>query len=78
MTTYEVSSDFYLFAQRNETIIRNINKMIGGGEVIANSETTIKCTDCSYNLKGECCFEFPEYETIHSVDCNHYVQKETV
>lgn len=78
VTTYEVSADFYLLAQRNEAIIRNINEMLGGGEVVLGNKLTTKCADCSHNLEGACSFEFPEYDTPDSVDCIHYVQKETV
>lgn len=78
VTTYEVSSDFYLLAQRNETVIQNINKMLGGHDISVDNKLTIKCTDCSYNINRKCSFEFPEYETIDSTDCNHYVYKKTI
>jgi len=70
-TTHEVSADFYEEAQQNLILVSKLYKLLGTNQSVA-LPTENKCTDCSHNRDGGCAFDFPEYDTPDSFDCNHY------
>lgn len=70
-TTYEVTADFYNEAQQNLLLISQLHKLLGS-QVIPSGSTEIKCKTCIHNEAGRCAFDFPEYDTTDSYDCNHY------
>ena len=81
-TVHEVSSEFFKEAKQNQILISQLRKMLG--ELPLNSgvesppsgvdfKTLNKCSDCQHNKDGcYCAFEFPEYDTAESYDCNHF------
>jgi len=43
------------------------------GVSVSESRALNKCGDCQHNVDGcHCEFEFPEYDTAESYDCNHF------
>lgn len=70
-TTYEVSADFYNKAQQNLILVSKLHALLGGN-CLASEPVIIKCKTCSHNEQGQCAFDFPEYDTTDSFDCNHY------
>jgi transcriptional regulator NrdR family protein len=70
-TTHEVSADFYNEAQQNLILVSQMHKLLGSTHTAAEP-ATIKCTDCIHNQMNACAFDFPEYDTTDSFDCNHY------
>ena len=71
-TTYEVSADFYNKAQENQLLVSKLHALLSG-EPLTTNAVKIKCRDCTHNEGDQCAFGFPEYDTIESFDCNHYV-----
>ena len=70
-TTYEVTADFYNEAQQNLILVSKLHALLGGN-ALASQPEIIKCADCTHNQGDACAFEFPEYDTPDSYDCNHY------
>ena len=70
-TTHEVSADFYNEAQQNMLLVSKLYALLSGN-ALASQPVIIKCADCSHNQGNTCAFEFPEYDTTESFDCNHY------
>ena len=70
-TTYEVTADFYNEAQQNMLLVSKLYALLSGN-ALASQPEIIKCADCSHNQGDACAFEFPEYDTPDSYDCNHY------
>lgn len=70
-TTHEVSADFYKEAQQNLILVSKLYALLSGN-ALASQPAIIKCADCSHNQGDTCAFEFPEYGTVDSYDCNHY------
>ena len=71
LTTHEVSAEFYNEAQQNLILVSKLYALLSGN-ALASQPAIIKCKDCSYNQGDACAFEFPEYDTSDSFDCNHY------
>jgi hypothetical protein len=81
-TTHEVSSEFFEESKQNQILISHLRKMLGElplnpGVVPppsgVNFKALNKCSDCQHNKDGcYCIFEFPEYDTAESYDCNHF------
>lgn len=71
ITTYEVTADFYNEAQQNMLLVSKLYALLSGN-ALASQPAIIKCADCSHNQGDTCVFEFPEYGTTDSFDCNHY------
>lgn len=71
LTIYEVSADFYNEAQQNLLLISQFHKLLGS-QPLPWLPAEIKCKDCIHNEAGLCAFNFPEYDTVDSYDCNHY------
>jgi hypothetical protein len=71
-TTHEVSADFYNEAQQNLILVSKLYALLGTGS-LPQETMAIKCNDCTHNQGGACAFDFPEYDTTDSFDCNHYV-----
>jgi len=81
-TVHEVSSEFFEESKQNQILIFHLRKMLG--ELPLNSgvesppsgvsfKPLNKCSDCQHNKDGcYCAFEFPEYDTAESYDCNHF------
>jgi hypothetical protein len=74
-TTHEVSDDFFQEAKRNLYVVEQLQKLMGGQPL--SSEADLKpinrCSDCHHNVDGShCSFDFPEYDTPDSYDCNHF------
>lgn len=70
-TTHEVSADFYEEAQQNLILVSKLYKLLGANQA-EPLPLENKCTDCGHNKGGSCAFDFPEYDTPDSFDCNHY------
>jgi hypothetical protein len=77
-TTHEVTADFFEEAKRNLYLVEQLHKLMGGQPLPSGVESPPsgvenKCGDCQYNKDGcYCVFEFPEYDTVESYDCNHF------
>lgn len=76
-TTYEISSEHYSKYDHFLSMHQELCKIIGyvPGEAVNRQEPQEeqnKCMECSNNLGASCAFEFPEYNTLDSYDCNHY------
>jgi hypothetical protein len=72
VTTHEVSVEFYNRAKENQMIVDKFRKLLGSEEPQQQEEQEPKCSDCKYNKGSKCSFDFPEYDTPDSFDCNHY------
>ena len=76
-TTYEISSEAYakhehflrLHQQLSRLICNSVADQVEGGA------PEIKCLTCFHSINDNCSFDFPEYDTIDSFDCNHYAPK---
>jgi hypothetical protein len=62
---------FYNEAQQNLILVSKLYALLSGN-ALASQPAIIKCKDCSHNQGDACAFEFPEYDTTESHDCNHY------
>ena len=73
-TTYEISSHFYVEAEKNAQLVKKFRALLSIGEIapITNSKGEIKCDTCSHNTRSKCSFDFPEFLTEDSIDCNHF------
>ena len=72
VTTHEVSIEFFNRAKENQMIVDKFRKLLGSEEPQQQEEQEPKCSDCKYNKGSKCSFDFPEYDTPDSFDCNHY------
>ena len=85
VTTYEVTADFYEEAKSNLYLVSQLHKLLGGKPLPSGVESPPsgvsasefralnKCSDCQHNIDGcHCAFDFPEYDTAESYDCNHF------
>ena len=82
VTTYEVTADFYEEAKSNLYLVSQLHKLLGGKPLPSGVEpppsgvdfkALNKCSDCQHNKDGcYCAFDFPEYDTAESYDCNHF------
>jgi hypothetical protein len=85
ITTHEVSADFFEEAKQNQNLVAQMRKLLGADLPIPGVEpppsgvsasefrALNKCSDCQHNIDGcYCAFEFPEYDTAESYDCNHF------
>jgi hypothetical protein len=81
-TTHEVNADFFEEAKHNQILVVQMRKLLGADLPIPGVETPTsgvdfkalnKCGDCQHNKDGCYCeFDFPEYDTAESYDCNHF------
>ena len=74
-TTHEVDADFFEEAKQNQILVAQMRKLLGADSLISgvNFKALNKCSDCQHNKDGcYCAFEFPEYDTAESYDCNHF------
>ena len=74
-TTHEVSVDFFEEAKHNLILVAQMRKLLGADLPIpgVSFRALNKCSDCQHNVDGcHCEFEFPEYDTAESYDCNHF------
>jgi hypothetical protein len=84
-TTHEVSVDFFEEAKHNLILVAQMRKLLGAdlpipgvepppsGVSVSEFRALNKCSDCQHNKDGcYCAFEFPEYDTAESYDCNHF------
>jgi len=78
ITTHEVSADFFEEAKQNQILVAQMRKLLGAdlpipGVSVSEFKALNKCSDCQHNKDGcYCAFEFPEYDTAESYDCNHF------
>jgi len=78
MTTHEVSADFFEEAKRNLYLVEQLHKLmkvtpLTSGVSVSEFRALNKCSDCHHNKDGCYCeFDFPEYDTADSYDCNHF------
>jgi len=82
ITTHEVSDDFFQEAKQNQILVNQMRNLLGADLPIPGVEpppsgvdfkALNKCSDCHYNKDGCYCeFDFPEYDTAESYDCNHF------
>jgi hypothetical protein len=70
-TTHEVSAEFFEQAKQNQTIVLQLHKLLGGEPLPLAIEET-KCPDCIHNKNNQCLFNFPEYNTSETYDCNQF------
>ena len=81
VTTHEVSAEFFDQAKDSIWTLSQIQRLVFPSAAIDNLQLvsaggTSKCGDCIYNIDGKyCSFDFPEYDTDESFDCNHYEQQ---
>ena len=71
-TTYEISSEDYAKYDHFLYMHEELCKRLGTFQAQPMMQDKIKCTTCHYNNGYECSFDFPEYNTSDSSDCNHY------
>jgi hypothetical protein len=76
-TTYEIPSETYVKYEHFLYLHQQLSKLIRGSVVdqTQSKMPEIKCSTCSYNTNDNCSFDFPEYDTSESFDCNHYDSK---
>ena len=85
ITTHEVTAEFFEEAKQNQILINQIQKLMKNSPLTSGVESPLsgvsvsefkalnKCSDCQHNKDGcYCAFEFPEYDTAESYDCNHF------
>jgi len=82
ITTHEVSDEFFQEAKRNLYVVEKLQKLMSSSPITSEVESSSsgtqfkslnKCSDCRHNKDGFYCeFEFPEYDTAESYDCNHF------
>jgi len=85
ITTHEVTAEFFEEAKQNQILINQIQKLMKNSPLTSGVESPPsgvsvsefralnKCSDCQHNVDGCYCeFEFPEYDTAESYDCNHF------
>jgi len=85
ITTHEVTAEFFEEAKQNQILINQIQKLMKNLPLTSGVESPLsgvsvsefkalnKCSDCQHNKDGcYCAFEFPEYDTAESYDCNHF------
>ena len=78
ITTHEVDADFFEEAKQNQILVTQMRKLLGAdlpipGVSVSEFRALNKCSDCQHNKDGCYCeFEFPEYDTAESYDCNHF------
>jgi len=82
ITTHEVSDEFFQEAKRNLYVVEKLQKLMSSSQSTSGVESPSsgtqfkplnKCSDCRHNKDGFYCeFEFPEYDTAESYDCNHF------
>ena len=82
ITTHEVTAEFFEEAKQNQILINQIQKLMKNLPLTSGVESLPsgvdfkalnKCSDCQHNKDGcYCAFEFPEYDTAESYDCNHF------
>jgi hypothetical protein len=82
ITTHEVTADFFEEAKQNQILVKQMRNLLGADLPIPGVEpppsgvdfkALNKCSDCQHNKDGcYCAFEFPEYDTAESYDCNHF------
>jgi len=53
-------------------IVDKFRKLLGTEEPQQQEEQEPKCSSCNHNKGSMCSFDFPEYDTPDSFDCNHY------
>jgi len=74
-TTHEVTEDTFKTLKENQSLIVKLSKLLFDKtiEPPEEIETLVnKCDDCQFNNGNDCTFNFPEYNTVDSYDCNHY------
>jgi hypothetical protein len=84
-TTHEVTADFFEEAKHNLYLVEQLHKLMKGTPLTSGVEpppsgvsasefkALNKCSDCHHNIDGcHCAFDFPEYDTAESYDCNHF------
>jgi len=69
ITTHEVDDAFFQQAKENARIVEKLRDMLGTAE---QSTNTSRCEQCQHNSNGFCSFDFPEFGTPESFDCNHF------
>ena len=85
VTTHEVTADFFEEAKQNQILVAQMRNLLGADLPISGVESSPsgvspskfkalnKCSDCQHNIDNcYCAFEFPEYDTAESYDCNHF------
>jgi len=72
-TTHEVTADFFEEAKRNLLLVSQFHKLLNTEPAQSILEES-KCIDCQHNKGDRCAYDFPEYETPESSDCNWYEQ----
>ena len=73
-TTYEIPSETYVKYEHFLLLHQQLSELICGSVVdqTKGKMPEVKCLTCSYNINENCSFDFPEYNTAESFDCNHY------
>jgi hypothetical protein len=73
-TTYEIPSETYAKFEHFLYLHQQLSKLIcdSVADQTEDKVPEIRCLTCSYNINDNCSFDFPEYDTAESFDCNHY------
>lgn len=80
-TTHEVDANFFEEAKHNQILVAQMRKLLGADLPIPGVEPPLsgvdlkalnKCSDCQHSNGLHCAFDFPEYDTAESYDCNHF------
>lgn len=72
-TTHEVTADFFEEAKQNLALVSQFYKLLNKELPQSQLEESL-CTDCKHNNGKRCAYDFPEYQTSESSDCNWYQQ----
>ena len=82
ITTHEVTADFFEEAKHNQILVKQMRNLLKADVFLPEMELPSstagfnalnKCSDCQHNKDGcYCAFDFPEYDTAESYDCNHF------
>lgn len=72
-TTHEVTADFFEEAKQNMLLVQQLYKLLKTTPAQTPIEESM-CVDCQHNKGDRCSYDFPEYQTSESSDCNWYEQ----
>jgi len=70
-TTHEVTADFFEEAKQNLFLVSQFHKLLNTQPTQIKQEESM-CIDCKHNNGKRCAYDFPEYDTTDSSDCNWY------
>ena len=72
-TMHEVTAEFFEEAKQNLLLVSQFYKLLNATPTQL-TKGELMCTNCKHNNGKQCTYDFPEYETPESSDCNWYEQ----